>query len=101
LAVIWIENGLGVVPTEFETLVDELVKEKELKSAIESLVRAKRDGEELDYGPRINPINDFIEHELERFENYEIGYDQPAAPIEKLDELFINVLAEVWGSDER
>jgi len=101
LAVNWIENELGVVPTEFKALVEKLVKEPKLKKAIDALVQAKRDGEELDYGPRIDPISDFIEQELERFENYEVEYERVLAPIEKLDELFLSALGEVWGSSEK
>ena len=97
LAVQWIEKGYGVVPTEFEVLVKKLVTEPGLKDAIETLVQAKRDGEELDYGPRIDVLNEFIEQQLERFKHYEIKYQKQRAPIEKLDELFIRALVEVWG----
>jgi predicted nucleotidyltransferase len=97
LAVKWIEAGYGVVPTEFEVLVDRLIAEPELKSAISSLIAAKRAGQELDRGPRIDPIGDFIDREIERFENQKFDYDKPPDPTEKLDELFVNALAEVWG----
>ena len=97
LAVQWIEKGYGVVPTEFEVLVKKLVTEPRLMNAIETLVQAKRDGEELDYGPRIDVLNEFIEQQLERFQDYKVGYPKRTAPIEKLDELFIGALVEVWG----
>jgi predicted nucleotidyltransferase len=98
LAVNWIENELGVVPTEFDALVEKLVIEPALKQAIDELIQAKRDGKELDYGPRIAPISEFIEQELERFENYKIDIDKVSAPIEKLDEFFLQALDEVWSS---
>lgn len=98
LAVQWIEAGYGVVPTEFEVLVDRLIMEPKLKRAIGSLIAAKRAGQELDRGPRIDPISDFIDHEMERFENRKFNYDKPPDPTEKLDELFVNALAEVWGT---
>lgn len=98
LAVQWIERKYGVVPTEFEVLVEKLVTELSLKMAIDALIQSKRDGAELDYGPRIDPISKFVEQELERFENYEVEHEKHSTPIEKLDELFINALAEVWGS---
>ncbi|MFN2197034.1 MAG: nucleotidyltransferase domain-containing protein, partial [Anaerolineales bacterium] len=98
LAVQWIERKLGVVPTEFEVLVDNLVSEPDLKLAIDALIQAKRDGEELDYGPRIDPISDFVEIELQRFENYEVENKTALPPADKLDQLFIEALDEVWGT---
>lgn len=98
LAVKWIEAGYGVVPTEFEVLVDKLITEPKLKHAIGSLIAAKLAGQELDRGPRIDPISDFIDLEMERFENPKFDYDRPPDPTEKLDELFVSAFAEVWGS---
>ena len=98
LAIQWIERGYGIVPTEFEVLVRKLIVEPELKEAIDNLLKAKRDSVELDYGPRIDSINEFIGRELKRFENYKVEYEkQPVAPLEKLDRLFIEALVEVWG----
>lgn len=98
LAVQWIERNLGVVPTEFEVLVENLVTAPDLKLAIDALIQAKRDGEELDYGPRIDPISDFVENELQRFENYEVENKTTLPPVDKLDQLFIEALDEVWGA---
>ncbi|MFN2236965.1 MAG: nucleotidyltransferase domain-containing protein [Anaerolineales bacterium] len=97
LAVKWIEAGLGPVPTQFEVLVDELVSDPGLKDAIHSLLTAKRAGQELDRGPRIDPISDFIDQEMGRLEGQSFDYDKPADPIEQLDALFRSALAEVWG----
>ena len=97
LAVKWIEEGLGIVPTEFQVLVDRLVNDPGLKSAINDLIKAKQAGEELDRGPRIDSIAEFIEQELARFENHHFDYGKPPDPIGKLDKLFINTLEEVWG----
>lgn len=99
LAVHWIERGLGVVPTEFDKLVEELIDEPGMKKDIEQLIRMKRTGHELDYGPRIKSISDFIDDELTRFENYEIDLEKHSASIDKLDELFLSALVEVWGRD--
>jgi predicted nucleotidyltransferase len=69
LAVKWVEQGLGVVPTEFQVLVDQVVDSSELRDEIGKLVAAKRRGEELDRGPRIGRISEFIEDELVRLES--------------------------------
>ena len=66
LGVRWIERGLGVVPTEFQSLVDQVLEDMEVKAAIDKLLLDKRSGVELDKGPHIEPISLFIETELER-----------------------------------
>lgn len=97
LAVQWIEKGFGVVPTEFDKLVERLVFKPGLKRDIDELINAKRMGDELDYGPRIESISQFIDKELKRFENYKVDLEKYNAPIEILDELFLSALEEVWG----
>ena len=96
LAMSWIEQGLGVVPTDFNVLLNKLVIEPNLRVEIERLLAAKRAGAELDRGPRIEPINGFIERELERWEKQKIVSHRPTDFTDKLDELFRESLAEVW-----
>jgi len=54
-------------------------------------------GEELDYGPRVDSISEFIENELSGFEGSKFEHKKSLVPIEKLDELFLKALSEVWG----
>ncbi len=96
LAMNWIERGLGVVPTDFNVLVDKLVTEPNLRAEIERLLVAKRAGTELDRGPRIEPISRFIESELARWEERKIVSQPPADLTDKLDRLFRESLTEVW-----
>jgi predicted nucleotidyltransferase len=100
LAIDWMQKGLGVVPTEFEVMVDTLVEEPSLKQAISDLIQAKREGKELDDGPRIGIISEFIEREISRLEGkqFEIDFEKVTAPIKKLDALFLQTLDEVWDS---
>ena len=80
-------------------MMERMINERySLKSAIRSLISAKRAGQELDRGPRIDPISDFIDQEKVRFEDRRFDNGKPPDPIEQLDALFINALAEVWGS---
>ena len=99
LAVNWIEQGMGVVPTEFGTLVDRVVTSSRLKAEIDRLVESKRRGDELDHGPRIAAISEFIESELHRYENHRFSYATPPAPADGLDQLFIEALQEVWSGE--
>lgn len=99
LAMNWIEKGLGVVSTDFNVLVDKLVTDPKLRAEIDRLLSAKRAGAELEGGPRIEPISEFIEQELERWEKKEIvNHTRPAASANKLDELFRKSLGEVHHS---
>ena len=96
LAMNWIEKGLGVVPTDFRVLVGQLVTQPQLKSEIDRLLRVKAAGAELDRGPRIAPISEFIESELERWEGREIFGHNKKLSTESLDRLFRESVAEVW-----
>lgn len=98
LAMNWIERGWGVVPTDFNVLVDKLVTEPALRTEIKGLLAAKRAGAELDQGPRIEPISQFIECELGRWETHEIMHHKRPAFTDQLDDLFRASLAEAWQS---
>lgn len=99
LAIKWIERELDVVPTEFQLLVEEVVDSPALKQAIGQLVEAKREGKELDRGPRISVIGDFVESELGRLEDkrFEHEYDTHMPPVRDFNEVFRVALEEVWG----
>ena len=92
LAIKWIEQESDVMPMEFGALLERSVVSKELKGAINGLLEKKKGGQELDTGPRIEIISDFIESELRRLEN-ELKVDPRGKPdSEKLDEFFRSVL---------
>jgi predicted nucleotidyltransferase len=96
LACIWIERGFGVVPIEFEKLVERVVDDVELKGEIDALLVEKRAGAELDRGPRNRILSSFLEQELDRLR----AETQPPAKTrnpETLDHLFVDILREVNG----
>jgi len=97
LAMKWIEQGKGMVPTEFDVLVDRVVTHDRLKHEIVTLTEAKRKGEELDYGPRIPPSGDFLERELDHFNKYKVDMQKHTVPIETLDKVFLSALKQVWN----
>jgi len=66
LACRWIERGYGVVPILFQTLVDRVLDEGDLKAAVQDLTRRKRAGEELDRGPQIPVLSEFLAREVDR-----------------------------------
>lgn len=96
LACIWIERGYGIVPIEFGKLVDRVVVDEGLRSEIDSLLEAKRNGAELGRGPRNPVISDFLERELGRLQ---ADAQTPAKTRDPatLDGLFVDILKEVNG----
>lgn len=97
LACLWIENGLGVVPTEFHKLVDAVVTDRKLKAEIESILAAKKNGQELRKGPRNEIISSFTEHHILRLS----GAGQRKADTSDasaLNRLFMDILSEVNGN---
>ncbi len=96
LAIRWIERGLGLVPTRFQTLLDQVVDDTELARAIGELLREKRNGAELDRGPRIEPISAFMEKELRRLEDTSLGKKPQLPPTAPFDHVFQNILRKTW-----
>ena len=99
LACEWIEQNNTMPPIEFQVLVDSLVPEgSQLMAAIQELLARKIAGDEMDYEPRMNPINEFLETRI-------AYYDRTASTMQvgeggqdrRLDELFRSALKEVWG----
>ncbi|MBN1430995.1 MAG: nucleotidyltransferase domain-containing protein [Anaerolineae bacterium] len=96
LAMKWIEEGRGIVPMAFDTLVQEVVGDEAVRQEITNLLERKKRGDELAREPRIPIISDFIEREIEQFKAEAVTPDQNRRSIETLDELFRQVLDKVW-----
>ncbi|MDD2743331.1 MAG: nucleotidyltransferase domain-containing protein [Rhodocyclaceae bacterium] len=69
LATLWIEQGRGIAPMPFQSLVDTLISDAELLAAIEQLLINKRAAKESEYGCPMPVINQFIATELTRLES--------------------------------
>ena len=66
MACLWIEQQRGPVPMRFQELVDVIVSDAALKTAIEALLVIKRRASEAELGAPMPVINCFIEFHLER-----------------------------------
>jgi hypothetical protein len=95
LAIKWIEAGRGIVPLEFEALLHHVVESPDLKREILLLVERKKKAQELDRGPRIPVINEFIERELTRLEAKTMPPKDTNPGSERLNELFRETLETV------
>jgi predicted nucleotidyltransferase len=82
---------------EFSKLVEATVTDEQLRRAIDELVVAKRAAVEMDRGPRIPVISDFIDEEIKRFESIATNLPKQDTSNDALNELFRNTLREVWG----
>lgn len=69
LATLWIEQGRGVAPMRFQELVDVIITDPVLRSAINELLVIKRAAMESEYGQPLPIINTFIDNELTRIES--------------------------------
>jgi predicted nucleotidyltransferase len=78
LACQWIERGWGAPPVEFMTLVESLLPDAELRSAIVELRRRKMSEPELGVAPQVPVIRDFIEAQIARLAG--IAPHPPARP---------------------
>jgi predicted nucleotidyltransferase len=100
MAVRWIEQGLGPVPIEFQSLVDATIRDTGVSEAIGRLVADKAAGMELDRGPRIEAISAFVESELKRLEFAEFAVETSGSSLVALNDLFREVVNEVWAPSQ-
>ena len=97
LAARWIEAYNEFPPLEFQTLVEKLIPEGELKMEINVLLERKLRGDELDLEPGIDIFHSFLEAELTQLTEYAKTVTKDSEdPTTQLDEIFRSTLNEVW-----
>lgn len=96
LACLWIERGHGTVPMEFAALVEHVVEDRSVALAIRELLARKREGDELDRGPRIPAVSEFLDAEIARLSAKKAPPSKPTT-VEPLDRAFLSCIAEVYG----
>lgn len=87
LACRWIERGFGTPPMEFPKLVERVLDEADVASAVEDLLRAKMAGGEMEAGPRVPELSDFLDNELPRLAAREVP-NAPSPDVEPLNWFF-------------
>jgi len=100
LAIRWIEEGRGVGPMEFETLLADVAGEQDFKLAVSGLLERKIKGEELDKGPRIPEISDFIDREMGRLDEKRFERRAPKPPMDGLNEIFRLCIHEAYRAGQ-
>lgn len=84
---------------DFAVLVEKVIDSSALKGEIHKLIESKRRGEELDEGPRIVAISDFVEAEMARLDRVQIEAqynNMSAGPSDEFSQVFRSALDEVW-----
>lgn len=94
LAIKWIEASSDVVPMEFETLVENLLPNSELREQIVRLIERKKLGDELKREPRIEVISNFIETEMERLASKIVDYPSDKPSMDVLNSVFREMLGQ-------
>ncbi|MDQ0198332.1 nucleotidyltransferase domain-containing protein [Neobacillus ginsengisoli] len=97
LACNWIERYNTIPPVKFQELVEEILENGVLKQEILTLLKRKINGEELYLGPKLTIINDYVEEEISRMEEYAKTIMISKTDITpQLDILFRTTLDEAW-----
>lgn len=96
LACMWIERTNEMAPMEFDIMVDSEVKNGKLKDEILSLLTRKKSGEELDWEPKIDAIDNFLEERISYYKSFLKDFDFKKYPdTEKLNVIFRETLEEI------
>lgn len=92
LAIKWLEKYDKPAPIEFEVLRKLVANNAPLDDAISELLARKKASLEKEYAPAVPVINEFIESELARHQDYAATYAEREAEFESLNLLFKAVL---------
>lgn len=93
LACQWIERRQDMPPMAFEVLLDALLPNGELRQEVDRLLALKRVSTEVEDGPRIAAISDFLEAELDRMGATQPRLSAGSGRADALDTLFRQMLA--------
>jgi uncharacterized protein len=89
LACRWLEQGRGVVPVLFSTLVNAVLPEQDVRLAVANLLVKKQSSREAQVQPPDAVLHRFVERELARLQPVSVSYGpEPETALEPLNRLF-------------
>jgi hypothetical protein len=92
LSIQWLEKYQSPAPIEFEKLRKLVESDSKLDSEITNLLERKKVSLEKDFAPAIPILNQFIESELTRLENFEEKTRKSKQGMAKLNDLFHEIV---------
>lgn len=92
LSIMWLEKYRQPAPIEFDKLRTLIADNETLNSCVENLLERKKTALEKELAPPVLEINQFIESELSRLEQYSDHPESHGVDIALLNELFHRVL---------
>lgn len=98
LACNWIERYNSIPPIKFQELVDVILENGLIKQEILTLLKRKIIGDELNLEPKLTVVNDYVEKEISRMEDYAKTLTISKKDLTpQLDILFRETVDEVWS----
>ena len=91
LACQWVMNFDTPVPMTFSTLVNEIVKDQDLIEDIDELLRLKCSGVEMKEAPKVHSLNEFIERQLNAFEDIKFPKEEQTS-FDELNRVFREII---------
>ncbi|HYM85869.1 MAG TPA: nucleotidyltransferase domain-containing protein, partial [Pseudoxanthomonas sp.] len=95
LACQWIESQAGPPPMAFERLLDRLLPAGALREAVDALLVKKRVSAEVEDGPRVAIISNYLETELERMQHLQPQLSDGVGEASSLDDFLRATLARI------
>tara|TARA_R110001599_G_scaffold184627_4_gene378549 strand:+ start:18957 stop:19727 length:771 start_codon:yes stop_codon:yes gene_type:complete len=96
LACMWIERTNEMAPMEFDLMVDAEITNTEAKKDVKNLLVRKKAGEELDWEPKIDSIDQFLDEKIIYYKEYLRNFDYKKHPdTELLNQIFRETLDEI------
>ena len=77
---------------QFSKLLENVVDEPLFVGEVKSLLKRKMDGDELDEGPTIPAIHEYIDRELARVSKLFVESQRPRLDMERLNTLYRSLL---------
>lgn len=97
LACSWLEEKNSPVPVEFRVLLDNQVKDRQIRDDINSLIEIKKAGDEKDVTINNKLINQFMVDKLNYYKTTIEKYEKSVPPgVDSLNILFKEIIKDVW-----
>lgn len=100
LACKWIERTNQMAPMEFDLMVESEIEDEKVKEEVLNLLERKKSGEELDWEPKIDVIDQYLENQITYYKSYLRDFDYKKYPAtDWLDRIFRETLDEVAAKE--